>query len=183
MADLRVVPCTITDARRWIARHHSHHGPPVSGLAALGVARGDALVCVALAGRPVARLLAGSAEITRVASVGGEEARHAASMAVAAMARALIALGYRRVVSYTILGEAGTSYRAAGWWPTAITSGGQWDRDGRPREAAEQPGRKVRWEYGPAAAPLGAEVDAAVRAAVGVVAVPPRPRAPSLFDE
>lgn len=179
---LCVVPCTISAARQWVARYHSHHGPPVSGLAALGVARGDALVCVALAGRPVARMLAGAAEITRVASVGGDDGRHAASMAVAAMTRALLALGYRRLVSYTLLGEAGTSYRAAGWWPTEVTCGGQWGRTDRPRDPAAQPGRKVRWEYGSGALPRDAEVDARVRAAVGVVVVPPRPAQRGLWS-
>lgn len=155
MTRLRVVPCTI---------------------------RGDELVCVALAGRPSARLLAECAEVTRVASVGGEAAQHAASMALGAITRALLALGHTRLVSYTLLGEAGTSYRAAGWWPVAVTRGGEWGRADRPREAAAQPGRKVRWEYGPAALPRDPEVDTAVRAAVGKVALPARtPVEPCLF--
>lgn len=182
---LTVHPCGIAEARRWVQAHHSHHHAPRSGLLAVAVHRGEDRVCVGVAGRPVARLLddGTTAEVTRVASVGGDAARHAASMALGALVRALTALGYRRVVSYTILGESGTSYRAAGWWPVALTRGGEWAREDRPRDGAAQPGRKVRWEHGPAALPRDAEVDAQVRAAVGAVEIPTRREVKGLFGD
>lgn len=168
---LRVHPCGIAEARQWVERHHSHHHAPRGGLLAVAVHRGDQRVCVAIAGRPVARLLddGRTAEVTRVASLGGDDARHAASMALGSIVRALRAVGYDRFVSYTILGECGTSYRAAGWHPTAITRGGEWSRENRLRDAAAQPDRKVRWETGARAAPRDADVDALVRASVGPV--------------
>lgn len=168
---LRVHPCGIAEARQWVERHHSHHHAPRGGILAVAVHRGDVRVCVAVAGRPVARLLddGRTAEVTRVASLGGDEARHAASMALGALGRALRAVGYDRLVSYTLLGECGTSYRAAGWWPTAITKGGEWAREDRPRDDAAQPGRKVRWETGARAAARHADVDALVRASVSSV--------------
>lgn len=180
---LRVVPVTITDARAHVARWHSHLGPPVGGLLASAVAEGDRIVCVAILGRPVSRVLQaqGCAEVTRVASDG--TVPHAASMALGAIRKAALALGWRRLVSSTLLGEAGTSYRAAGWHPVALGDGGEWAREDRPRDASAQPGGKVRWETGPDALPLDSAADAALREAVGRVAFAPRPEPElPLFD-
>ena len=97
---------------------------------------------------PVARMLDADptcAEVTRCASDGTP---HAASMCLAAARRAALALGYRRLVSYTLLGEAGTSYLAAGWVVTGLVDASQgWhSRAGR---TTIQGGGKVRWETGP----------------------------------
>lgn len=150
MTRLRLVPVGIAEARAWIERHHSHHHAPVGGLFAVGVAAGADLACVAVVSRPVARAYdaaGGIAEITRVASDGTP---HAASMCVAAATRMALAGGYRRLVSYTMLGEAGTSYLAAGWHITGLLR----PRDGwenRPGRVVVQGGGKVRWEAGPGA--------------------------------
>lgn len=179
---LRVVPVTLTAAREFVERHHSHHHAPIGGLFAAGVALGDELVCVAILSRPVARRLQeqGCAEISRVASV---RVPHAASMAIGAVTRAARALGWLRLVSYTLLGEAGTSYRAAGWWPVMIGKDEQTQWQNRDRAAPAQPGAKVRWEWGPGALPRDADVDAAVRAAVGNVELSPRGETLPLFRE
>ena len=118
---LTVVPLTLTAARRHVHQHHSHLERPQGGLCAVGVADDGQLACVAILSLPRARLLNGkAAEVIRVASDG---TRHAASMCLAAITRAGLALGYTRLVSSTLLGEAGTSYRAAGWRPVAIGGG------------------------------------------------------------
>ena len=172
---LRVVPVTLGAARAFVEQHHSHHHAPVGGLLACAVADGDRLCCVAILSRPVARMLdaqGGVAEVTRVASDG---TRHAASMCLAALTRAARALGWQRLVSYTILGESVTSYRAAGWRVTGICDGrgGTWHtRAGR---TVAQPGVKVRWETGDGALPEDAPALAEMLAAVGVVEVPARP--------
>ncbi len=172
---LRVVPISIAAARLHIETHHSHHHAPCGGLLAAAVADGDRVCCVALLGRPVARMLdqrGNVAEVTRVASDG---TKHAASMCLAAVTRAAIALGWRRIVSYTILGEAGTSYRAAGWRCVAITGTSEgWASHPRTKHIA-QPGAKARWETGPDALPEDPAAVTAMLAAVGVAVVPERP--------
>ncbi len=178
---LRVVPITITDARKHIEAHHSHHHAPVGGLFAAAVAEGDRVCCVAVLSRPVARMLdarGNVAEVTRVASDG---TKHAASMCLAAITRAAIALGYTRLVSYTLLGEAGTSYRAAGWRCTAITGTSEgWASHPRTKNIV-QAGGKARWETGPEALPESPEAVATMLAAVGVAVVPDRPEVLPLF--
>lgn len=169
---LAVTPITIGEARRFVEREHSHHHAPLGGLFACAVAEGDRVVCVAVVSRPVARKLGGRgiAEITRAASDGTP---HAASMCLAAATRAAIALGYRRIVSYTLAGEAGTSYRAAGWRITGTThnANGWATREGR---TTIQSGAKFRWETGPDALPVDDEATAECARLVGVATVPPR---------
>jgi hypothetical protein len=177
---LRVVPVTITDARKHIERHHSHHHAPVGGLLACAVAEGDRVCCVAVLSRPVARMLDARGDVAEVTRVASDGTKHAASMCLAAVTRAALALGWRRLVSYTLLGEAGTSYRAAGWRCTGIVEASQgWhSRGGR---TIAQGGGKARWETGPDALPESPEATAAVIAAVGVATVPDRPEVLPLF--
>lgn len=143
------------------------------------------LRAVAIVTSPVSQALTvqgGVLEVARVAvgtglpQLVGVDAKHRgseASFVLAAVERAASALGYDRVVSSTLLGEAGAGYRAAGWRPVAVGLGGQWDREGRPREDAEQDGVKIRWETGPGAAepvshPEAGTVDALVRTAAAL---------------
>lgn len=172
---LRLAPTTLDAARRWIRDVHSHHPPPRRIMHGVAVECDGRVVCIAVTERPKARGLCDgrTIEVTRVASDGSTE--HAASKAIAAIARGVIALGWTRVVSYTLLGEAGTSYRAAGWWPTGIVRGRQWSCESRPRESVAQPGDKVRWEFGPDAMPRAADLDAYVREMTGRVVIPSKP--------
>lgn len=171
---LSVVPITIGEARRHIERHHSHHHAPVGGLLACAVADDGRVCCVAVLSRPVARMLdqrGDTAEVTRLASDG---TRHAASMCLAAITRAAVALGWRRIVSYTLLGESGASYLAAGWRvPGLVAASDGWhSRDGR---TIVQNGGKVRWETGHAALPADGAAALVCAFATGRVVVPARP--------
>jgi hypothetical protein len=182
--ELVVAPITRAQASAAVKLWHSHSAPPQGAMFNLGVfstATGG-LLCVAQVGRPPARMLSKGAavppaEVTRVASSrrqkdapanGADPARNAATMALGACVRALLSLGYRRIVSYTMLGELGWSYRVAGWRPTNIARGtpstiaSSWSRKGRPRAAPKTTGRKVRWETGPDAVKLPPEAAAAV---------------------
>lgn len=185
-AVLRVRPTTLREARRFVDAVHSHLDRPQGGIVSVGVEADGVLVCVAILGRANARLIGNArpsewvAEVTRVASDGTTP--HAASKALAAVTRAALDLGWTRLVSYTLLGEAGTIYRACGWHPTAISRGGEHDRPSRRRRPAQQPGTKVWWETGPAALSLDPEVDHIVRESVGRVPIPPRGRQLPLFN-
>lgn len=111
---LRLVPVTRDQAVAHIARLHRHHGRPQGYRFAVGVALGDAVVGVAVAGNPVSRVFAklGYIEVTRVATDGTP---NACSMLYGACWRAAKALGYTTMITYTQEGESGASLRAAGW--------------------------------------------------------------------
>lgn len=142
---LSVVPCTLTDAKAFVAQHHRHHQPPVGGLFAVGVASGASVVGVAIVGRPVARGLqdAYTAEVTRVATDG---TRNACSKLYGACWRAARALGWRRLVTYTLDTEPGSSLRGAGWTVVAEVQGRSWDCPSRPRVDKHPTQGKLRWE-------------------------------------
>lgn len=142
---LSLVPISIQDAREYVRLHHRHHRPPVSGLFAVACAQGEEIVGVAIVGRPVARALQDgfTCEVTRVATNG---ARNACSMLYGAAWRAARALGYRRLVTYTLATEPGTTLRAAGWKNVGTTPGKSWSVPSRPRVDKHPLQEKLRWE-------------------------------------
>ncbi len=142
---LRIVPCTISEAREFIARHHRHHRPPVGGLFAVAVAVGADVVGVAIVGRPVARGAQDgwTAELTRMATDG---TRNACSMLYGAAWRASRALGWVRLITYTLPEEGGASLRAAGWRCLGEAGGGSWSRPSRPRVDMHPTQVKMKWE-------------------------------------
>lgn len=102
---------------------------------------------VAIVGRPVARNSDNgwTLEVNRVCTDG---ARNACSMLYGAAWRAAKALGYRRLVTYTLPAEGGASLRAAGWKLIGERGGGNWNVPSRPRiDTAEVlRGQKLLWE-------------------------------------
>lgn len=140
-----LVPVTISDACAFVERHHRTHGAPHSYLWAVAVAQEGDVVGVAIVGRPVARHLEDgwTAEVVRCTTTG---VKNACSMLYGASWRAARALGYRRLITYTLATEPGTSLRAAGWRVVGQTSGGSWSRSERPRVDRHPLQAKLRWE-------------------------------------
>ncbi len=151
---LTLAPCTLKDAEAFVEQHHRHHRPPRGGLFAVAVAAGAEVVGVAMIGRPVARGLQDgwTAEITRVCVLGERDeatrarTRNACSMLYGAAWRAARALGYRRLVTYILSDETGTSLRAAGWRCIGEAGGGSWSCPSRPRVDRHPTQVKLRWE-------------------------------------
>lgn len=143
----RIAWVPLREAHRFVARHHRHHVPAQGGIVALGLWEGDKLFGVGVLGRPVSRELQsqGWAEVTRLCVT--EDARHAASALYARLRRSAQALGFVRVVTYTLPEESGASLRAAGWQPElGLTAGGEWDTPSLRRNPANYPtARKIRW--------------------------------------
>lgn len=145
---LTVTPIDFAEANAFVAVHHRHHKPMpgvkfcVAVSDEAGKVRG-----VAMVGRPVAR---GSdtgwtLEVNRCCTDG---ARNACSMLYGAAWRAAKALGYRRLITYTLPVEGGASLRAAGWKLLGERGGGNWNFACRPRidTAVELRGQKLLWE-------------------------------------
>jgi hypothetical protein len=142
---LSLTPCSIADARSFVGQVHRHHKPPLGGLFAVAVSDGEKVVGVAIVGRPVARMSQDgwTAEVTRLATDG---TRNACSILYAACWRAARALGWRRLVTYTLPEEGGASLRAAGWKCLGEAGGGSWNRERRPRVDRHPTQTKLRWE-------------------------------------
>lgn len=143
---LHVVPITLREANAFVATHHRHHGPTRGCLFCVGASDGEQIVGVAVVGRPVSRALQASdyvAEVTRLATTGE---RNACSLLYSAAWRACRAIGYRKLVTYTLPEEGGASLRAAGWRCVGEAGGGSWNRVSRPRVDTAPMQTKLRWE-------------------------------------
>ena len=142
---LSLQPIDYGEACAFIDEHHRHHLHPQGWKFGIGVNNGAKVVGVVTVGRPVARMLDNGTtlELTRCCTDG---TKNAASMLYGAAWRATKALGYSRLVTYTLIEEPGTSLRAAGWREVGSTSGGSWNREGRPRVDLHPTGQKRLWE-------------------------------------
>ena len=143
MLDLQ--PITQREALRFIAEHHRHHDPPRGWLFGVAVNDGQQVVGVLVVGRPVARGNQDgyTAEVTRCCTDGTP---HVPSMLYGAAWRAAKALGYRRLITYTLVTEPGTSLRAAGWKVVGSVPGRSWSCASRPRVDHHPLGQKTIWE-------------------------------------
>lgn len=143
---LTLVPVSLKTANAYVAEHHRHNRPVAAGVCVVGVHEGDRLCGVAIIGRPVARMLDDgyTAEVRRVCTDG---TYNACSMLLRAGWRASKALGYRKLITYTLPEEGGASLRAAGFKLVKTDAGGgRWSRPGRPAADTHPLGKKHRWE-------------------------------------
>lgn len=146
MTGLSLVPVTLREANAFVAQHHRHSRPTSGHKFSVAVASANGVCGVAIAGRPVARLLDDGVtlEVLRVCTDGTP---NACSMLYAAVKRAGIAMGYapRRIITYTLASENGASLRASGWVIDAEVKSDSWNRPGRQREEKAPIGPKLRW--------------------------------------
>lgn len=144
---LSIVPVDFAEACAFIRQHHRHHIPPVGHKASLGLSDGERIRGVAVLGRPVARRLddGWTLEVTRVATDG---VHNGCSKLYGAAWKLAQALGYRRLVTYTLKSESGSSLRAVGWrcLDREGSAEGTWSRPSRPRVDKAPLQAKLRWE-------------------------------------
>lgn len=153
---LEIRPCDLKTAMTFVGRNHRHNKPPTGHKFSIACYDDDRLCGVAMVGWPVARMLADgmTVEVTRNCTDG---THNACSMLYGACCRAAKALGYKRIVTYTLMSEPGASLKASGWKIAAENvGGGTWSSPSRPRELAQMTlfgeevkystEKKVRWE-------------------------------------
>jgi len=142
---MTIVPITLKAANAFVTAYHRHHEPTVGHKFSIGLSENDDLIGVAIMGRPVAR---GSdngftIEVARLCTNG---AKNACSMLYQAAARSAKELGYRKIQTYILESESGTSLKASGWKMEAVTAGGQWKHtDGKQRKTNQPIMPKQRW--------------------------------------
>lgn len=143
---LSIVPCELDEANAFVMQHHRHHQPTIGHKFSLAtVDEHDTVRGVAIVGRPVSRMLDNglTLEVYRVATDG---CQNACSSLYGACRRATFALGYRRLVTYTLPSESGISLRASGYRLLGEAGGGTWNRESRPRVDKHPTQKKLRWD-------------------------------------
>ena len=100
---------------------------------------------MAICGRPISRYLDNGTtlEITRVCTNGE---RNACSMLYGACVRAARALGYKKVITYTLVSETGASLKAANFINDGIAGGEIWT-GARKKNNGVPAEKKTRWVF------------------------------------
>lgn len=145
---MELVPVSLREANAYVDAHHRHSAPVRGCLFCVGLAD-ESIRGVAIVGRPLARALQDgfTAEVLRVCTDG---ARNACSMLYGAAWRGVQAMGYTRIVTYTLAEEGGASLRASGWTQVAeLEPRAGWDGPSRSRDNERyRSGTRFRWEKG-----------------------------------
>lgn len=111
---LKLCHIELKDANAFVRAFHRHHSRIQGHRFSLGVVRGDGLLAgVIVIGRPVGGQHQGDwTEVTRCCTDG---TYNACSFLYSAAARASDALGFRRIQTYILDSELGSSLKASGW--------------------------------------------------------------------
>ncbi len=144
---MNICPITLAEANAFVLLHHRHHKPVPGAKFSVAVEQDGEICGVAVVGRPVSRHLDNgwTLEVNRCATDG---TRNACSMLYGAARRAAFAMGYRRLITYTLPEEGGASLRGAGWHCIGERGGGSWNCRTRPRVDTHPLQRKLLWEAG-----------------------------------
>ena len=152
---LSIRPITLRAANAFVAEHHRHNQPTSGHKWSVACYDGERLCGVAIAGKPVARKLDDglTVEIRRVCTDGTQ---NACSILYGACARVARDMGYKRVITYTLVSENGASLKASGFMNCGEAGGVSWNMPSRPREIVQvtlfgeerkyPDEKKIRWE-------------------------------------
>ena len=145
--NMEIIPIEISTASMFVQQFHRHSGRVRGSKFAIGLMREDEMVGVAIAGRPLARMLDDglTIEIRRVCVKEG--VKNGSSMLYGRMRRICQTMGYKKIITYTLLSETGSSLKAVNAKIVGETKPGSWSRKGRQRidkKITKEP--KYRWE-------------------------------------
>jgi hypothetical protein len=147
---LTAVPMTCAEAKEFVRSFHRHNKPPLGSLFQVGASDRERLVGVAIVGRPVARMLQDgtTAEVLRCC-VLDDAPKGTCSFLYGACWRAAKALGWRRLITYTLQSESGASMRGVGWKcvaELAANKPGMWQTRASREWQPVVGQQKLRWE-------------------------------------
>lgn len=131
--NMEAVPVELKDANAFVDQLHRHHAPVVRDKFRVGCAVDGVLVGVVQVGRPLARNLCDgkTLEVLRLCSNGKY---NVCSFLYSRAARIAKEMGYKKIITYILESEDGTSLKASGWHLEADNiGGGSWSRPSRPR--------------------------------------------------
>ena len=111
---LTIRPISIRSANIFVEQYHRHHGPKTGCKFAIACYEGETLHGVAICSNPVARN-ADDGMTLEVARLCTDGTYNACSILYSACARIAKEMGYRKIQTYILESETGTSLKASGW--------------------------------------------------------------------
>jgi hypothetical protein len=142
---LTIVPIFQKAAFAYVRSFHRHHRQPVGSVFQIAASDGEKIVGVAIVGRPNGRRLQDgfTLEVTRLCTDGSP---NACSMLYGACWRIAREMGYRKLITYILNSEPGTSLKASGWKLVGERGGGSWSVPSRLREDNHPLQKKLLFE-------------------------------------
>lgn len=131
---LKAKPISLTESNIFVAEHHRHHLPVTRDKFRVACEVDGKIVGVANVGNPVARKLCDgyTLEVTRCCTDGTKDV---CSFLYSRCARICKEMGYKKIITYILETEDGTSLKASGWHLDKENAGGvSWNMPSRPRE-------------------------------------------------
>lgn len=144
---LFIVPVSLKDANAFVSHYHRHNKPVPIAKFTIGVVDETGLLRgIAIVNNPIVPQLMDTwtAEVIRVATDG---CQNACSALYAASRKIAFAMGYQKLITYTLQEESGASMRGAGWQRVKETKANRgWShRTGR-KDQEVYTKDKWRWE-------------------------------------
>lgn len=143
---LTIVPISLEESNAFVAETHRHHEPVAGHKFSIAIADDTGKVRgVAIVGRPVSRMADNgwTLEVNRCCTDG---VKNGCSMLYRAAWKVARAMGYHKLITYTLPDEGGASLRGAGFNLVGKRGGGSWDRKERPRFDTHPLQAKFLWE-------------------------------------
>lgn len=147
---LKIVPLELRELNELVSKYHRHH-KPVQGhrfsIGCLETQTGE-IVGGCSVGRPVARNGGSPKEVLEVTRLVTNGHHNACSFLYSSAARIGQIMGYKKIQTYILESELGTSLKASNWiLVDNECGGGQWKHtDGKPRRTDQPIEKKQRWE-------------------------------------
>ena len=141
---MKIQPITLKVANAFVQQYHRHSNPTVGCKFAIGLFENTELIGVAICGRPVSRILDDglTCEINRVCTDGTP---NACSKLYGACCRIAKAMGYEKIITYTLKSETGASLKASNFICDGVAGAKHW-RGKRVKQNQNVPNElKIRW--------------------------------------
>lgn len=141
---LKLCPLDLNQANAYVKKNHRHHDPVYRDKYRVGCTCNGQLVGIVQVGRPVSRFLddGETLEIVRLCTTGQ---KNVCSFLYSAASRVAKNLGYKKVITYILDSEDGTSLKASGFKKECDTCGHSWSCPSRPRNTTAPKCNKQRW--------------------------------------
>lgn len=138
MSRLKAIPLELKEAQSFIDENHRHHKASYRDKFRVGCVKDGELVGVVQVGRPVSRYLddGETLEVLRLCCINEKDV---CSFLYSRASRIAKEMGYKKIITYILDTERGTSLKASGWVKEADGVGGKdWNVPSRPREVISQ---------------------------------------------
>ena len=135
---MKAKPIELKDCQAYINANHRHHIAAHRDKFRIAAVENNEIVGVIQVGRPVSRVLdnGNTLEVLRLCTTGEQ---NVCSFLYSRAARIAKEMGYKKIITYILETETGTSLKAAGWVCEADRTGGNdWNTPSRPRNITSE---------------------------------------------